>query len=80
MWLPCSHYPPRLHETGDVAEALLAYAKGNQVTMIIMGAATHGLHMQRLIATVPIRVAMDAPCSVVLVKQRLPFEWLGDQP
>jgi serine/threonine protein kinase len=67
-------------ESGDVAEALLAYAKGNQVTMIIMGAATHGLHMQRLIATVPIRVAMDAPCSVVLVKQRLPFEWLGDQP
>ncbi|MEY4675714.1 MAG: Serine/threonine-protein kinase PknB [Pseudomonadota bacterium] len=67
-------------ESGDVAEALLAYAKGNQVTMIIMGAATHGLQMQRLIATVPIRVAMDAPCSVVLVKQRLPFEWLGDQP
>ncbi len=66
-------------ESGDVAEALLAYAKGNQVTMIIMGAATHGLHMQRLIATVPIRVAMDAPCSVVLVKQRLAFEWLGGQ-
>jgi nucleotide-binding universal stress UspA family protein len=79
MWLPCSHYPPRLHETGDVAEALLAYAKGNQVTMIIMGAATHGLQMQRLIATAPIRVAMDAPCSVVLVKQRLAFEWLGGQ-
>lgn len=66
-------------ESGDVAEALLAYAKGNQVTMIIMGAATHGLQMQRLIATVPIRVAMDAPCTVVLVKQSLPFEWLGDQ-
>lgn len=66
-------------ESGDVADALLTYAKGNQVTMIIMGAATHGLQMQRLIATVPIRVAMDAPCTVVLVKQGLPFEWLGDQ-
>lgn len=64
-------------ESGDVADALLTYAKGNQVTMIIMGAATHGLQMQRLIATVPIRVAMDAPCTVVLVKQGLPFEMLG---
>ena len=64
-------------ESGDVADALLTYAKGNQVTMIIMGAATHGLQMQRLIATVPIRVAMDAPCTVVLVKQSLPFEMLG---
>ena len=64
-------------ESGDVADALLTYAKGNQVNMIIMGAATHGLQMQRLIATVPIRVAMDAPCTVVLVKQSLPFEMLG---
>ena len=64
-------------ESGDVTDALLTYAKGNQVTMIIMGAATHGLQMQRLIATVPIRVAMDAPCTVVLVKQGLPFEMLG---
>ena len=38
-----------------------------------MGAATHGLQMQRLVATVPIKVAMDAPCTVILVKQ-LPLE------
>jgi hypothetical protein len=25
---------------------------------------------------VPIKVAMDAPCTVVLVKQQLPFEQL----
>jgi nucleotide-binding universal stress UspA family protein len=36
--------------------------------MIIMGAATHGLQMQRWIATVPIKVAMQAPCTVMLVK------------
>ena len=42
-----------------------------------MGAATHGLKTQRFVATVPIKVAMDAPCTVVLVKQRLPFEMLG---
>ena len=63
-------------ESGDVAQALLRYARGNEVSMIIMGAATHGLQMQRLLATVPIRVAMAAPCTVILVKQETPFERL----
>jgi nucleotide-binding universal stress UspA family protein len=48
------------------------------VNVIVMGAATHGLKMQRFIATVPIKVAMDAPCTVILVKQALPFEQLRD--
>ncbi|MBU3737655.1 MAG: serine/threonine protein kinase [Rhodoferax sp.] len=65
-------------ESGDVADALLAYARGNAVHAIVMGAATHGLMTQRLIATVPIKVAMDAPCTVVLVKQALPFERLAE--
>jgi serine/threonine protein kinase len=65
-------------ESGDVAQALLRYAEGNQVNMIIMGAATHGVHMQRLVATVPIKVAMQASCTVILVKQNLPFERLAD--
>ena len=60
-----------------MAEALLRYAEGNHVNMIIMGAATHGLQMQRFVATVPIKVAMDAPCTVSLVKQSLPFEALA---
>jgi serine/threonine protein kinase len=64
-------------ESGDVAEALLRYAEGNNVNMIIMGAATHGLQMQRFVATVPIKVAMGAPCTVILVKQSLPFEALA---
>jgi len=63
-------------ESSDVAQALLRYAQGNHVTMIVMGAATHGLHMQRLLATVPIKVAMQAPCTVILVKQTLPFQQL----
>lgn len=63
-------------ESSDVADALLRYAEGNQVNMIILGAATHGLQMQRFVATVPIKVAMDAPCTVILVKQSLPFEAL----
>ena len=63
-------------ESGDVATALVRYAEGNHVSMIVMGAATHGLQMQRFVATVPIKVAMDAPCTVILVKQGLPFEQL----
>ena len=66
-------------ESGDVAQALLRYAAGNQVTMIIMGAATHGLQMQRFMDTVPIRVARDAPCTVILVKQQLPFHVLASE-
>jgi serine/threonine protein kinase len=63
-------------EASDVADALVQYARGNNVNLMILGAATHGLMMQRLIATVPIRVAMEAPCSVMLVKQKLPFTQL----
>jgi nucleotide-binding universal stress UspA family protein len=64
-------------ESGDVAKALLDYASGNQVSVIVMGAATHGLKTQRFVATVPIKVAMDAPCTVILVKQSLPFAQLA---
>jgi serine/threonine protein kinase len=66
-------------ESGDPAQALLDYARGNNVSVIVMGAATHGLKTQRFIATVPIKVAMDAPCTVILVKQSVPFEHLGEQ-
>ncbi len=65
-------------ESGNVAQALVNYAIGNHVHMIVMGAATHGLKTQRLMATVPIKVAMAAPCTVTLVKQALPFEHLGE--
>ncbi len=64
-------------ESNDVAQALLDYARGNQVSVIVMGAATHGLKTQRFVATVPIKVAMEAPCTIILVKQSLPFELLG---
>ena len=65
-------------ESSDVANAIVRYAEGNNVSMIVMGAATHGLQLQRLVATVPIKVAMEAPCTVILVKQALPFERLMD--
>ena len=65
-------------ESGDVADALLRYAQANEVSMIIMGAATHGLQMQRWVATIPIKVAMEAPCTVMLVKGELPFAELAE--
>lgn len=66
-------------ESGDVAQALINYAIGNHVSVIVMGAATHGLKTQRFVATIPIKVAMEAPCTVILVKQALPFEQLAAQ-
>lgn len=66
-------------ESSDVAEAIVRHAESNHVSMIVMGAATHGLQMQRFVATVPIRVAVRAPCTVILVKQALPFEYLGPE-
>lgn len=67
-------------EASDVAQALVRYAAANHVSMMILGAATHGLQLQRFIDTVPIRVARDAPCTVILVKQALPFTQLGHGP
>ncbi len=65
-------------ESTDVAQAIVRYAEGNNVSMIVMGAATRGLQMQRFVATVPIKVAMESPCTVILVKPSLPFERLMD--
>jgi serine/threonine protein kinase len=77
--LPSHQTSCHVLESGDVAQALIDYASGNQVSVIVMGAATHGLRTQRLVATIPIKVAMAAPCTVILVKQSLPFEQLNGQ-
>lgn len=77
--LPGNQISYQVLESGDVAQALINYAKGNHVSVIVMGAATHGLLTQRFVATVPIKVAMDAPCTIILVKQALPFELLVEQ-
>lgn len=78
--LPLEGHQTSYHvlESGDVAKALLAYAESNQVSLIVLGAATHGLSIQRLKPTVPTRVAMEAPCSVLLVKQSTPYAHLAE--
>ncbi len=77
--LPLAGHSVSYHvlEATDVAQALLRYAEGNRVGLMILGAATHGLQLQRFVDTVPMRVARDAPCTVILVKQQLPFDVLG---
>lgn len=47
-------------ESADVAQALLEYASKHAVSALVMDAAT-----------VPIQVAMDAPCTAILVRQTL---------
>jgi len=59
-------------ESGDVAGAIVRYAKRNTVSIIVMGAATHGLKFQPVVPTIPVKVAMRAPCTVLLVKEDLP--------
>jgi nucleotide-binding universal stress UspA family protein len=66
-------------QADDVAGALLAYAQANQVSLIVMGAATHGLALKRWIPTIPARVAAEAPCSVLLVKDAPPFTLLSQE-
>ncbi|MBC5784034.1 protein kinase [Ramlibacter sp. USB13] len=61
----------------DVAGALLAYARANHVSLMVLGAATHGLALQRWIPTVPARIAAEAPCSVLLVRDAPPLALLG---
>ena len=65
-------------ESGDVARALLDYARGNHVNVIVIGATTHGLALQRIVQTVSMKVAMAAPCTVILVKAELPFSALAE--
>ncbi len=64
-------------QSDDVAAALLGCAEANRVSLIVVGAATHGLALRRWIPTVPARVAAEAPCSVLLVKDAPPFVLLG---
>ena len=45
----------------------------------LAGLAAQGL-ARRFVATVPVKVVMDAPCSVILVKQALPFDQLALPP
>ncbi|QKO23028.1 bifunctional serine/threonine-protein kinase/universal stress protein [Rhodoferax sp. BAB1] len=58
----------------DTVQALIAYACEHRVSTIVMGAAAPGREPGRLLATVPVQVAMAAPCTVILAQPTRPCE------
>ena len=55
-------------EAGDPVEALVAYARANQVDHVVIGAPPEGVPPAARAATVALRVAAAAPCTVTLVR------------
>ena len=53
----------------DVATALLDWAQLNRVSLIVLGASEPGLSPEASMASVPGRVMLQAPCSVMLVRR-----------
>jgi nucleotide-binding universal stress UspA family protein len=47
------------------------------VSLVVVGAATHGLALRRIVPTVSARLAAEAPCSVLLVREAPPLALLG---
>jgi nucleotide-binding universal stress UspA family protein len=57
-------------ESSDAAEALLAYARANAVDHIVIGAPPPDLPLKGLLGTVSTKVAIEAPCTVTVVRPR----------
>jgi nucleotide-binding universal stress UspA family protein len=64
-------------ESGDPARALLTFAQGNHVSLIVIGAPTQSPTLLNPRASVAARVAAEAPCSVHLIRAALPFVHLA---
>lgn len=58
-------------EGSGVASTLVRYAESNHVNTIVLGIGNPGNQVQRWANSVAVRVAMLAPCSVMLVKLEL---------
>lgn len=57
-------------EASDAAAALVDYARANHVDHVILGAPPPDLPFQGLLGTLPTRVALEAPCTVSIVRPR----------
>jgi nucleotide-binding universal stress UspA family protein len=55
-------------ESGDAAQALLGYARQNRVDHIVIGAPARDIPLRGLLGTVATQVALEAPCTVTLVR------------
>jgi serine/threonine protein kinase len=72
-WAEPLHLPPEristhVVEAADAGEALLAYARANPVDHIVIGAPPEAVPPAGRGATVALRVAAAAPCTVTLVR------------
>jgi hypothetical protein len=64
-------------QSDDVAARCSPTRRPTTVSLIVMGAATHGLALKRWIPTVPARRRGGSTCSVLLVKDAPPFALLS---
>jgi len=68
--LPARRVSFHVLESTDPAEALLEYARMNQVDHVVLGAPPPGPPLPGLVATVSTTVAARAPCTVTVVRAR----------
>ena len=69
LGLPPSRITFHVLEAIDPAEAILDYARQNNVDHVVLGARTNST-MRKLLGSVSGKVAAEAPCSVTVVRDR----------
>jgi nucleotide-binding universal stress UspA family protein len=70
--LPPSRLSFHVLESNDPAAALIEYARANQVDHIVIGGPPPALPLKGLLGTVSTKVAVEAPCTVTVVRSREP--------
>jgi nucleotide-binding universal stress UspA family protein len=68
--LPASRLSFHVIESNDPAAALIEYARANQVDHIVIGGPPPALPLKGLLGTVSTKVAVEAPCTVTVVRSR----------
>ncbi len=68
--LPPSRVSFHAIEASDPAAALVDYARANQVDHIVIGGPPPDLPLKGLVGTVSTKVAVEAPCTVTVVRAR----------
>ncbi|MFN0193546.1 MAG: protein kinase domain-containing protein [Aestuariivirga sp.] len=69
--LPDGHVTFHVLEAVDVANAVLEYARANNVDHIVMGARANSM-TRKVLGSVSGKVAAEAPCTVTVVRNRDP--------
>jgi len=68
--LPPQQISYHVIESGDPAEALLEYARGNHVDHVVIGSPPRDVTLGGLLSTVSTKVSAEAPCTVTVVRVR----------